>query len=65
MEISTAPLSPEQFAQETAAALPQCTPGEGRKLLKLARAWAIVSYNGDVPPALAERLAEMETLCPS
>jgi hypothetical protein len=41
-------------------ALPLSIPSEQKRLLEHARAWAIASYNGDVPEALNQQLKTLE-----
>jgi hypothetical protein len=53
-------LTPEQFTNEVEKALPLSIPSEQKRLLEHARAWAIASYNGDVPEALNQQLKTLE-----
>lgn len=55
-----APLTPEQFAQNIESVLPISIPSEQKRLLEHARAWAVSSYNGDVPEALNQQLKTLE-----
>ena len=57
---NTAAFTPEQFTNELERALPLSIPVEQKRLLAQARAWAIVSYNGDVPAALHQQLKTLE-----
>jgi hypothetical protein len=53
-------LTPEQFTNEVERALPLSIPSERKRLLEHARAWAVSSYNGDVPKALNGQLKSLE-----
>jgi hypothetical protein len=53
-------LTPEQFANDVERVLPLSIPSEQKRLLEHARAWAVSSYNGDVPEALNHQLKTLE-----
>jgi hypothetical protein len=53
-------LTPEQFVNEVESALPQSISTERKRLLEQARAWAVVSYDGEMPEALAQRIQSLE-----
>jgi hypothetical protein len=53
-------LTPEQFTHEMERALPLSIPSEQKRLLEQARAWAIVSYQGNVPESLNRQLTSLE-----
>ena len=63
MQANTNVLSPEEFAQELAHALPQYTPTEQARLVEHLQVWALDRYDGDIPATLQARLQRLEGLC--
>jgi hypothetical protein len=53
-------LTAEQFVMEVERALPLSIPSERKRLLEHARAWAVISHQGDVPEGLNQQLKTLE-----
>ncbi len=56
----TGVLTPEEFVEDVAAALPSSSTKERSRLLEHARAWADLTYPDGLPTALEARLKKLE-----
>ena len=53
-------VTPEEFLQQIEGALPKSTQKERDRLLEHARAWAVASYEGEIPTGFEYRLESLE-----
>lgn len=61
MDATLTPLTPAQFLSDVEDALPRSAPEERVRLLQHARAWALTTFAGVLPPALSDDLTRLET----